>query len=50
MVSALVAVVFAESLTCTVKEDGPTVVGVPEIVPAADNVNPAGSVPADTLH
>jgi hypothetical protein len=40
----------ARSVTFTVKLLGAAVRGVPEIVPPADKVNPAGSVPADTDH
>ena len=49
-VSALVAVVFDESLTCTVNEAELAVVGVPEIVPEAESDNPAGSDPDETVH
>ena len=45
MLSDLVAVVLAESFTCTVKFDAPAAVGVPEIVPPAARVRPAGSDP-----
>jgi hypothetical protein len=47
---ALVAVVFAESLTCTVKLLLPDAVGVPDIAPAAERVRPAGRAPALTVH
>ena len=50
MLSALVPVLFAASVTCTVNDVVPAVVGVPEITPvAATRLNPAGSVPALTL-
>jgi hypothetical protein len=39
-----------ESVTLTVKVDEPDAVGVPEIVPEADKVNPAGNDPELTLH
>ena len=38
----------ALSVTRTVKLLGPAVPGVPNIVPPADRVNPAGNDPADT--
>ena len=40
----------ALSVTRTVKLFGPAVPGVPDIVPPADRVNPAGNDPADTVH
>ena len=40
----------ALSVTRTVKLFGPAVPGVPDIVPPAARVNPAGSDPADTVH
>ena len=40
----------ALSVTRTVKLLGPAVPGVPDIVPPAARVNPAGSDPADTVH
>jgi hypothetical protein len=40
----------ALSLTVTVKFDAPVAVGVPEITPALDIVNPAGRLPALTDH
>jgi hypothetical protein len=39
-----------ESFTCTVNEAPPLTVGVPEMIPALDNVRPAGSAPFDKLH
>ena len=45
ILSGLVAVVLAESLTCTVKFDVPAVEGVPEIVPPVASVSPSGSDP-----
>jgi hypothetical protein len=48
--SAFVAVVLAESLTCTVKLDVPAVVGVPASTPAMLRERPAGKVPALTDH
>ena len=39
------AVALAASVTVTVKLDGPAVVGVPEIAPAALIDNPAGKLP-----
>jgi hypothetical protein len=52
IVSDSPAVVETEALSVTfaVKFEVPAVVGVPEIVPAADSVSPAGSDPADTVH
>ena len=46
------AVVDTDALSVrrTVKLLGPAVPGVPEIVPPAASVNPAGSDPADTVH
>jgi hypothetical protein len=50
MLSAFVPVLFAASVTCTVKETVPVVVGVPEMTPVdATRLNPAGNVPALTL-
>ena len=47
MLRALVAVLLAASVTCTVNEAVPAVVGVPEITPVdAARVSPAGKVPA----
>ena len=40
----------ALSVTRTVKLPGPAVPGVPDTVPPAASVNPAGSDPADTVH
>jgi hypothetical protein len=48
--SAFVAVVFAESLTCTVKLAAPAVAGVPARMPSALRERPAGKVPALTDH
>jgi hypothetical protein len=51
MLSAFVPVLFFESLTCTVNEEFPPTVGVPEITPdAAVRLKPAGSTPAVMLH
>ena len=50
MLSAFVPVLFAASVTCTVNDVVPAVVGVPEITPvAATRPNPAGSVPPVTV-
>ena len=35
-----------ESVTCTVKPNGPTACGVPEMVPSSLRCNPSGSTPA----
>ena len=44
---AFVPVLFAASVTCTVKEEVPVAVGVPEITPVdVTRVRPAGNVPA----
>ena len=48
--AAVVVTPIALSVTFTVKLLDPAVPGVPEIVPPADRVNPAGSVPTDTVH
>ena len=48
--NAFVILPLALSVTFTVKLLVPAVPGVPEIVPPADRVNPAGSVPTDTDH
>jgi hypothetical protein len=48
--SAAVVETDALSVTRTVKVFGPGVVGVPDIVPTAARLNPAGSDPADTDH
>ena len=48
--SAFVVLPLALSVTFTVKLLDPAVPGVPDIVPPADNVNPEGNVPADTVH
>jgi len=39
---------FAASVTFAVKSKAPAVVGVPEIAPAPDSVNPGGTVPPAT--
>jgi hypothetical protein len=44
-----VAGVVCESLTCTVKVEGPWVVGVPEMNPEVERVNPAGKLPEAML-
>ena len=47
MLNAFVAVLFAASVTFTVIDTVPAVVGVPEITPVDETkVSPAGSVPA----
>ena len=48
--SAFVVLPLALSVTRTVKLLDPAVPGVPEIVPPAARLNPAGSDPADTDH
>jgi hypothetical protein len=45
IVSFCVATVLELSFTCAVNVVEPGVVGVPEIAPAGDNVNPAGREP-----
>ena len=40
----------ALSLTPTVNVDVPAAVGVPEIAPAAESVNPAGRLPDCNVH
>ena len=45
MLNDCVAVCAAESVTLAVKLKEPVVVGVPEIVPAAERVSPAGKAP-----
>jgi len=40
----------SESVTRTVNETVPSAVGVPEITPAGESVNPAGSTPELTDH
>jgi hypothetical protein len=46
-----VCAVVAESRACTVKEEVPAVVGVPEITPVeAFKLNPAGNEPVVMLH
>ena len=47
---AAVVEIEALSVTRTVKLFGPEVPGVPDIVPPAARVSPAGSDPADTVH
>ena len=47
---AAVVEIEALSVTRTVKLFGPAVPGVPDIVPPAARLNPAGSDPADTVH
>ena len=50
ILNALVPVLFAESVTCTVNDAVPEAVGVPEIAPvAATRVRPAGRAPALTV-
>jgi hypothetical protein len=50
MLKAFVAVLFAASVTFTVNNTVPAVVGVPEITPVeATRLNPAGNVPVLTL-
>ena len=39
-----------ESVTCTVNDDVPAAVGVPEIAPALESVKPALSVPVVIVH
>ena len=47
MLNAFVAVLFAASVTCTVNDTVPAVVGVPEITPVDEaRLNPAGKAPA----
>jgi hypothetical protein len=48
--SAAVVETDALSVTFTVKLLVPIVPGVPDIVPPADKVKPAGGVPTDTDH
>jgi hypothetical protein len=50
MESAAVAEVDALSVTRTVKFFDPAVPGVPDIVPPAARLNPAGSDPIVTVH
>jgi len=47
---AAVAAAEALSVTLTVKLLDPAAVGVPDIVPPADRLNPAGKDPLDTDH
>ena len=50
MLNAFVAVLFAASVTFTVNDTVPAVVGVPEITPVdATRLSPAGNAPALTL-
>jgi hypothetical protein len=50
ILSAFVPVLFAASVTCTVNDTVPAVVGVPEITPVdAIRLSPVGNVPAVTL-
>lgn len=50
ILSPLLPLLLLASITCTVKEELPDVVGVPEIVPVdAVRLNPAGSEPDVTL-
>src|SRR5215472_4363537 len=48
--SAAVAEPAAPSVTLTVKFAAPAAPGVPEMLPPADRLRPAGSVPLDTDH
>jgi hypothetical protein len=48
--NAAVAEVDALSVTRTVKLLGPAAPGVPDMVPAAARLNPAGNVPLATAH
>ena len=51
ILSAFVAELFAASVTFTVNDEVPAVVGVPEIAPVdAVKLKPAGNVPALRLH
>ncbi len=50
MLKGWVAVAFALSVTWTVKLAVPVAVGVPLMVPAADNDNPAGREPDEIDH
>ena len=50
MFSACVPVLFFESFTCTVNDELPAAVGVPDITPDdAERLKPAGSAPAVML-
>jgi hypothetical protein len=49
-VTVLFCAFDAESVTVTPKLNVPLTVGVPEITPALDNVNPGGRLPDATLH
>ena len=46
MLNAFVPVLFAASVTCTVNDAVPAVVGVPLICPVELSVSPAGKEPA----
>ena len=48
--NGFVAVVLLLSVTLKVRAFVTTVVGIPEITPPALSVNPAGNVPALTVH
>ena len=48
IVNCALAVSIAASVTCTVKDETPAVVGVPVIAPAELRLNPAGSDPLIT--
>lgn len=48
IVNDALAVSIAASVTCTVKDESPAVVGVPVIAPAELRLNPAGSDPLIT--
>ena len=50
MLSALLAVILEESLSCTVKLLRPGVVGVPVMAPAAESAMPPGNAPDETDH
>jgi hypothetical protein len=52
MLSGALGVCFGvlESVTCTVKLNGPTAVGVPEIKPAAESPRPGGKDPENSDH
>jgi hypothetical protein len=47
-VACTVCIGLLESITCTAKLVVPVLVGVPEITPFVDNVNPAGKLDPDT--
>ena len=48
--SPAVADALALSVTLTVKFDDPAVLGVPDMTPPGDSVNPAGNDPPDIDH